>query len=155
MAEVVALAASIIAIIQAAERIEQVCRFFIESVNGYPSDLRIILIEASSLKTTFQNLEFIENHDAEASTFLEKLKAPGGPIAGCLESISELEKLVPSATIPDPFNPAKRRKTAASLTSLAWPLKRDKAKKLLNDIAQYKSTISTSLSVELLYVLAV
>ncbi|KAK0641394.1 hypothetical protein B0T16DRAFT_496113 [Cercophora newfieldiana] len=150
MAEFVALGASIIAVIQAAERIHKVCKFFIENVDNYPSDLRLILIETSSLKAVFQSLEFIDKHDSDASTFLKELKEPGGPFAGCLESVLELEKLVPPGMLPTGTNSTKRRKTESLVNALAWPFKRDKARTLLNDISQYKSTISTAVSVEIL-----
>jgi len=116
MVEALALGASIIAVIQAADRIEKICRFFIETVDNYPSDLRLILVESSSLKTAFQNLEFIEKHDLGASNFLKKLRAPGGPVAGCLQSISKLEKLVSPRMLPDASRTAK-----GGRPSLSWP----------------------------------
>jgi hypothetical protein len=42
----------------------------------------------------------------------------------------------------------KKRKLIAALATLAWPLKEKKAKKLLEEIAQHKSTISLVLATE-------
>ncbi len=150
MAEAVGLAASIIAVIQIADRIEAVCKFFIESVENCPRDLRLILIEASSVKAAFRNLEFIESHDPEASIFLKNLREPDGPIVGCLESIAELEKLIPRGLLPKTSESRSRNRTENFLAALAWPFKKDKARALLSDIAQYKATISTTLSAEIL-----
>lgn len=58
MAEAVALVGSVIAIIQITGRIIDVCKFYVESVQGTPSDLRVILIEISTLKTVLENVKF-------------------------------------------------------------------------------------------------
>ncbi|KAK4446171.1 hypothetical protein QBC34DRAFT_357172 [Podospora aff. communis PSN243] len=150
MAEVLALGASIIAVIQAAERIVKVCKYFIESVNSYPSDLRLIYIEVAAIKANFESLEFVEKHDREVSAFLKTMTGPGGPFSGCLKSILELEKLVPPGIVPRGSKTTKRRKTETLVAALAWPLKKETARALLSDIAHYKSTISNALSTEIL-----
>jgi hypothetical protein len=150
MAEALALGASIIAVIQTAERIHKVCKFFIENVDNYPNDLRLIHIEVAAIKATFQSLEFIEKHDGEASAFLKTMMELGGPFTGCLESMQELEKLVPPGIMPRGSHATKRRKTETIVAALAWPFKKEKARALLSDIAQYKSTISNALSAEIL-----
>jgi hypothetical protein len=50
MAEAIALASSIIAVVQLADGIASVCKSLIETVQDYPRDLRLIFIETGSLK---------------------------------------------------------------------------------------------------------
>jgi hypothetical protein len=46
---------------------------------------------------------------------------------------------------------SKRRKLNVAVAALAWPLKREKAKKLLQDIIQHKTTINLALTAEFVY----
>jgi hypothetical protein len=50
MAEVIGLAASIIAVVQLADRITSVCKSLIETVKDYPRDLRLIFVEIGPLR---------------------------------------------------------------------------------------------------------
>src|SRR5690242_17830169 len=96
MAEVVAVAASVIAIIQITDRIVDVCKFYIEVTGDASSDLRVILLETSTLKTIFENLNFLTACHSGVSTIVNPLSGVDGPIEGCRRSIAELEKLFPS-----------------------------------------------------------
>jgi hypothetical protein len=149
MAEALGLVASIIAVVQLAESIARTCTFLIESIEGCPRDLRLILLEASAIKALFQNLEFMKKHDPEAAVFLNGIE---GSVTGCLESITELENLIPHTIPLAAARKRKRPKTYLTLASLAWPLKRAKAKSLLHIISQHKATISAMISAEALYV---
>lgn len=147
MAEALGLAASIIAIVQLADRITSVCEFFIESIEGYPRDLQLILVETSSVRVLFQNLKFVREHDPEASVFLDKMTQTS---AACLESVTQLEKLVPSSLLSKGNNKRKRKKTDLVLASLAWPLRERKVRSLLKDIASHKATISNIFCAEIM-----
>ena len=57
MAEILALPAGVIAIIQLADRIIGTCEFYIKTVRDAPKDLCTILIEVSMLKTIFESLK--------------------------------------------------------------------------------------------------
>jgi hypothetical protein len=54
MAETFAIAAGVIAVIQITDRVVDICRFYIESVQDCPSDLRVILSETFMLKILFE-----------------------------------------------------------------------------------------------------
>lgn len=54
MAEAFAIAAGVIAVIQITERVADICRFYIESVQDCPSELRVILSETFMLKILFE-----------------------------------------------------------------------------------------------------
>lgn len=149
MAEAIAVGASVIAIIQITERIIGLCKLFIETVRDVPSDLRVMLLEASTLKTILENLDYLNACSNEVSSTVSTLFGGDGPIEGCHRSITELEKLFPLDYIQTMGqNRSKRRRVKATLAALAWPLKENKAKKLLDEIARYKKTIILALTTE-------
>ena len=147
MAEVIAAGASIIAIIQIADRIIGLCKGYIEAARDAPSDLRLILIETSALKVILENLEFLTKCGGRVSAIALQMSGADGPIEGCLRAMTELEKLFPSDGVQTGGpNSSKRKKVKFVLTTLAWPLKQTKARKLLDEIMRYKSTISLALT---------
>lgn len=139
MAEALALGASVIAVVQMAERVAGICKYYIDKVNDYPKDLRFIYVEAGSLRVVF-GLTLLDPSEQAA---LATLQGGDGLIQKCKNAIGELEKLFP------PAPSRKRRKTQhpqqgfqLTLAALAWPLKASKARRILDEIMQYKSTIS-------------
>lgn len=149
MAEAIAVGASVIAIIQIADRIIGLCKSYIGIARDASSDLRRILLETSALKTIFENLKFLNACDGPSSTTATSLSAADGPIEGCLRSVTELENLFPSDSVQiEGQGRFKERRLKSTLTSLAWPLKENKARKLLDDIMRYKSTIALAMTTE-------
>ena len=149
MAETLAFAASVIAVIQIAERVVDICKFYIETVKDTPSDLRLILVEISTLRPIFENVNFLTSCPNEVSTILGTLSGPNSPIVGCQLSFCKLEKLFGSNTArSNGPNHGKKQKTKATLAALAWPLKQNKARKLLGEISSYKSTITFALTAD-------
>jgi Fungal N-terminal domain of STAND proteins len=148
--EVLSLTASVVGIIQIADRIAGVCISYIDSVKDYPKDLRRIYVEVTSLKVVFQSLRFLDEDDAEDSTALQTLRDHDGPVIECKKAMADLSELLPRAEPQISRKGAKRQKINKALATLAWPLKADRARKLLDDIIQYKLTISVALTGELL-----
>lgn len=149
MAEAVALVGSVIAIIQITDRIIDVCKFYLESIQGAPSDLRIILIEISALKTVLENVKFLALCPDNESLLLNSLN---GPIEQCLNLIGKLEGLFPQDTGERAGSkPKKRQKFNSTLATLAWPFKAKKAKSLLDEISVFKSTITLALTADITY----
>ena len=149
MAEVLGIGASVIAIVQITDRIIGLCKFYIGTVNDAPSDLRLIFLEISALKTIFDNLNFLTTYDSGMSNFVSSLAGADGPIEGCHRSVTKLEQLFPSDwTQKTGQYQSKKRKAKATLTALAWPLKEGKARKLLDEISRYKTTITLALTTE-------
>ena len=152
MAEAVALVGSVIAIIQITDRIIDVCKFYLESVQGTPSDLRIILIEISALKMVLENVKFLIVCPDNESLVRDSLSNGDRPIEQCLKSIGRLEGLFPQDTAERAGSkPKKRQKLNSTLATLAWPLKAKKAKKLLDEISVFKSTITLALTADITY----
>ena len=147
MAEALAVGASVIAIIQIADRIIGLCKFYIETARDAPSDLRVILVETSALKTILENLNFLTSCDGPDSSAARRTSGADGPIEGCFRTVAELEQLFPSDSIGTRGRQSsKKRKLNAVLTALAWPLKENKARKLLDEMMRYKTTISLALT---------
>lgn len=147
MAEVIGLAASIIAIVQVADRVIGLCRFYLETVHDAPSDLRAILVETSAIKAILENVGFLVSCNNQKSTILEGLSGQNGPVEGCRTAIAKMEELIPSAYFQaSGSSRSKRQKVNASLAYLAWPLKTEKAKKLLEELGRLKLTIHLALT---------
>src|ERR1700722_1073908 len=151
--EAVGIAASVLTFIQVADRVIGLCKFYLELARDAPSDLRAILIETSTLQTILDNLQFLASC-GHSPTALHTLAGEEGPIAGCLRAIKEIEGLFPSGHTSSKRlkSSSKRQKVNATLTALAWPFKENKARKLLGELVQYKTTINLALSTESLLV---
>jgi|SRR3569833_36087 len=143
--EAVAIGASILAFIQVADRVIDLCKSYLESVRDAPSDLRKILVETSALRAILENLQFLRSCDhGPATLHLPHLERS---ITECLMAITEMEGLFPSSSSTHPVS-SKRRKARITLKALAWPLKENRAKKLLGEMVQHKTTISLALTTE-------
>ena len=149
MAEAVAAVASVIAIIQITDRVVGLCKFYIETVKDVASDLRLILLEVSTLKTVLENLNFLNEHNRGVSHAVSTLSGKDGAIEGCLRSIAELEKLFPSdwKSTAGRYK-SKKQRVKATWAALVWPLKEKKAKKLLDEIMRYKTTITLAITTD-------
>lgn len=155
MADPLSLVASVIAIIQITEQIVKVCRFYIESVQDAPSELRIIVDEISALKTVLANVKLLAECPDKKPRALDSLSGIEGPVEGCRKSIVKLEGLFPREYDErSGLGPQTRRKKAKlAYAELAWPFnKGKKVRKLLDEICLHKSTITLCLAAENTYV---
>ncbi len=159
MAEAIALGASIIAFIQVADRVIGLCKVYLEleAAGNAPVHLRAVLVETLAVKAILESLGFLISCDDGGSLLKQaSLAADHGPIPECHRIVAELEALFP----PDNLTPAlpgvlariKSQKVKAALTALAWPLKETKAKRLVEQLAGHKATISLALTTEVVYV---
>ncbi|KAF2096152.1 hypothetical protein NA57DRAFT_67725 [Rhizodiscina lignyota] len=130
MAEIVALAASIISIVQIADRVVALCRGFIKASKDAPHDLRLIMIEVSSVKCILDALHLLL--DSGSSVSLVYLQGPDGPVEGCRRCLDELEALFPADYLET--SKRKRQKVRAML---AWPLRESTARKLLDELGRH------------------
>lgn len=149
MAEALGLGASVIAIIQIANRVIGLCKFYIETAHNAPSDIRTILIETSTIKAILESLQFLISCNSRLSSTLNHLSGVDGPIDGCRRTIIEIEALFPSDHLQEPSGSvSKTRRLESILTALVWPLKENKARKLLGEITRYKTIINLALTTE-------
>jgi len=146
MAEALALTASVIAVIQLAERVASICKFYIAKVDDCPKDLRHIYVEVTTIKAVFEGLSFLDQDKHEEGAVLRALQGEDGPVEGCKRAMEELRKLfppVPSASSPN--RRSKKERLRMALNGLAWPLKSGTATRLLEEMTRYKTTISMAL----------
>lgn len=151
-AETLGVVSGIIAIVQISKTIISICQFYIDAVDGASSDLQVILIEVSTLKAIAKSLQYLTRPNVANSALLNQLDAVAGPIEGCKKALQELEKLFPPTSVSTNSQGSKRRRLQAAAAALAWPLKQGRAKKLLQEIIQYKATINLALTAEFVYV---
>ena len=147
--DVLSAVSSVVAVVQIADRVISLCKTYLTGVQDAPIDLRAILIEVGSVKCVLETLDLLASsqNNNDALVVLQSLnKRPDGPLEGCREALKGLEALFP----PQAQSPVqgKRQRIALSLASLAWPFKRDRACKLLDEIARHKATISLGLTTE-------
>jgi hypothetical protein len=138
-------ARSAIAIVQIADRIIALCKAYITGAYDAPADLRAILIEVGSLKCVLEVIELLApSHGGDDGVdILERL---AGPLEGCKEALGSLESLFPPQSQSQ--NKGNRKRLALSIVSLAWPFKKEKALKLLEELGRHKSTIALGLTTE-------
>jgi Fungal N-terminal domain of STAND proteins len=144
------ITANVIAILQLTSTIISSCTAYISAVKDAPKDLRAIMIEVGSLQAIIRVID-LPTPDQAHSRLLESLRGPSGPLDRCKEALKALSKLLDEHNTEqgtDDTRPTKRAKTLPSITTLAWPLKRNKAKDLLEEIGKYKSTISLALTAD-------
>jgi hypothetical protein len=139
--------ANIIAIIQAADRVIGLCKKFLQAVRDAPGDIRLILIEVSTIKAILENVQYLasETHGTNA---LAALAGSHGLIEGCRKAILELQGLLPPEAVLNGGS-----KVKALIGAIAWTWKDSKAKVLLAELSEYKSTINVAVTTNSAYVL--
>ncbi|KAK3371102.1 hypothetical protein B0T24DRAFT_650215 [Lasiosphaeria ovina] len=138
MAEALALTGSIIAVVQLADRIATVCKFFIETAQDYPG--------------TYASSTFLDQDNPADWTALKALQGENGPLERCKNAVTELGKLFPHLPLPtaSKYKKGKKETFQMVLDRLAWPFQVGKATRLLDEIMRHKSTISVALQGQLL-----
>jgi hypothetical protein len=135
MADPLSVAASILAVVEAANKIIRASEYCVRTMKDAPRDMKIIISEVTSLKDI---IEAISPNDAGAGAMhsTPNLFGKMGPVEACRDCLATLESLLPPEALA--FQLSKRTLTRARL---AWPLKEPKARKALAEIAQHKATL--------------
>ncbi|KAM7215691.1 hypothetical protein V8F06_008982 [Rhypophila decipiens] len=133
------LTAGVIAVVGLADQVIKLCHGYIQSVENFPRDIRMILIVISALKDIFQNLLFLNEHDAHCSAMLTSLLGQDGPISACRASMASLE-LCLCPEMVDSAN--KRRRLKLSLESLAWHFKETRVRQAMDEIRLYRAKLT-------------
>lgn len=144
--------ASIIAVLQAANAIISICCDYSAAVQGASWELPKVTKEIRSLRDVLELLaalaKRVENADPSAEAKLPALKLlcePGaGPLAMCK---AELESLKTKLEPPKWIGPITSKRTALMQT-LSWPLKEGEAKKMLQNMEPYKTTLNMALEID-------
>jgi hypothetical protein len=141
--DTLSVTASVIAVIGLAGQVIKCCQLFVKSIKNAPHDLCNILIEVGCIKCILETLQL----RLQLSTTFTDIKAVNDPITGCK---AVLEALLLSLFPESPGNSKKRKRNElkSAYAKLAWPFKQEKARKLLEDIARYISTITLILTTD-------
>ncbi|KAK4446724.1 hypothetical protein QBC34DRAFT_356380, partial [Podospora aff. communis PSN243] len=148
-------AVAIIAVIQIADRVIELCKFYLEAARDAPSDLRHIFVETAALKAILDSLHFLHITSTQelVTHSLVHLYGDDGPVEACRKTLTELCGLfpndVPGATAASQASSkAARANLKSIMAALAWPLREGKARKLLSELVQHKTTINLALTVD-------
>jgi hypothetical protein len=148
--------ASIVAVLQAANKIISVCYDFRAALRNAPWSLTRVLEEAKDLRSVLETLEQLVEDDI--STFTRAKHRPAfellcepdkGPLAACLREMTTLESLITSPKRGGKFGSRGR----ALIQSLAWTLKESDAILCLQRIERCKSTLNLAITADEVYVI--
>ncbi|KAK0616204.1 hypothetical protein B0T14DRAFT_567824 [Immersiella caudata] len=134
MAEAIALAANVMAVIQLAERVASICKFYMGEVDNYQQGLRLIYVEIASLKVVFEGLSFLDEDEKEKSATLQALRGEDGPFRGCEKALEKLKEFFPPFPLEESLSHQKDGKFRIALARLAWPMKASSATRFLEEI---------------------
>ncbi|KAH6650508.1 hypothetical protein F5144DRAFT_481517 [Chaetomium tenue] len=98
--------------------------------------------KVSTLRAILDDLHFLISCNHGPST-LDTLTREHGPVEGCRKVVSELEDM-----LPDECQFATDSKTKAVFTAVRWLWKESRAKALLDELREYKTTIALALTTD-------
>lgn len=148
MAEGLALAASVIAVLQLTNSVVSVCYDYAAAASGSSWELTQVTADLESLRGVLQRLEplakqvqFARNRSDKVLPAFAGLCKPNGPLEVCLKEIQQLERKLKSPAWAEGFGP----KSKALVQSLRWPLKSKDTEKTLLQINRCKDILSLAL----------
>jgi hypothetical protein len=152
--ETLALASTFATLLGFSMQLYSNCRYYVDATRGdCPNDLKLILIETSSLEATVKSVELILSFSDTRAEDEERLKRQiGKPLKDCQECMEQLLKLVPKPMLKDGEHKlSKREKVKILLNALAWGVggKMGTCAMLLKHLRTHKATLSLGLTSEL------
>lgn len=140
MAEVLGIAASIIAIAQLAGKLTSVSYSYIECLKNATQDLRDLANELASLSSILATLQKNIDTDPGASATLQLLGDTDGPLKVCEKVLKELQqKLKPP-----------RKGFAGLIKRAKWPLKKEETMQYVARVERHKSLFIFALTADTL-----
>lgn len=138
MAEIVGLAASVIAIVHITEKIISYGYQYISGVNHAPTDIQELMDELSELKKVLIRLQdFIDKNPT--SNALQDLNHQGGLLLVCAKELEKLEtKLKPTG----------KWSWKVMQKRLKWPLKEKETFQQISRIGRYKANLLLALATD-------
>jgi predicted nucleic acid-binding Zn-ribbon protein len=142
MAEAFGVAAGALTVIELTAKLISQCKHLIETTRDAPQDLNRILVEIASLKAALESLHYLSSAGSEFSDNVRRLEDAEGAVKGCEDAVTQLAAELDGLVLGSQSAPKKREKIQ---NSLKWCFKESKARKLLDDILQHKTTITLTL----------
>ncbi len=152
--EALALASTFATLIGFSMQLYSNCKYYIDAAkNDAPSDLRLIMIETSSLTATLTVVRDLVEVGGIESVEAQRLdRQIGKTVENCKDCIEKLATLVPKPMLRDTGTPlSKTDKAKILLNALAWGTggKKGKCDSLLQHLRAHKATLTLSLTTEL------
>ncbi|KAH0541245.1 hypothetical protein FGG08_004250 [Glutinoglossum americanum] len=124
------ISASIVALLQLSSAVIR----FLRDVKEAPDDLKMLMVEISSIKGLLLTLQdLVESGETELTT-LQSLNAPNGPLSQCQSALKRLtEKFAPAVGLGRARN------------ALTWPFQKSEVKEVLCAIERQKTLFSLAL----------
>ncbi|SLM39321.1 P-loop containing nucleoside triphosphate hydrolase [Lasallia pustulata] len=151
MAEGLALAASIVAILQITNSVISVCHGYGAAAKDAPWELSKVNAEMKSLRNVLQTLqplaEQAEFASPSAGTRLPTLAllcGPRGLLNCCLDEVRRLDERLENPSWSDSFGPKKK----AFIQALRWPLNKAETMKVLDDVSRYRNILNLAITAD-------
>ncbi|KAA6411304.1 MAG: hypothetical protein FRX48_04584 [Lasallia pustulata] len=151
MAEGLALAASIAAILQITNSIISICHGDGAAAIDAPWELAKVNAEMKSLRSVLQTLqplaEQAEFASPSAGTRLPTLAllcGPRGLLKCCLDEVRRLDEQLKNPSWSDNFGPKKK----AFIQALRWPLNKAETTKALDDVSRYRNILNLAITAD-------
>lgn len=144
MAEVLGLAASVIAVIQITTSVVTQVYNYGQNVKNAKADLELVDRELKDLNVILKKLEDLALRAEKSDQGLEKwqslvpLKKSDGPLKDCRKALAEIEGQLTPVT----------GKAAKLAEKAKWPWKKEKVKRALDVVVKQKKFFLESLSVD-------
>lgn len=156
MAEGLALAASVVAVLQITKSVLSVCYGYRAAAKDVSWELSSVVAEMESLRNVLQTLEPLaeqaELADPNAGTRLPTLTllcGPQGLLQHVLNEVTRLNKRLKTPSWSDKFGPKRK----AFIQALRWPLNKAETEEALVNIERFKDTFTLALTADEAYVL--
>jgi len=140
MAEAVALAASIVALIDVSAKLISHTRELIEAIKAAPHELYLIHIETLTLSGILHSLQSLHDGDNIPQRSLDKLLGWNGLLSVCRRTLDALGRILDP--VGDKARCAFLRDTRRHISSA---LKASHAKKLVQDVRRFTDLIKVAL----------
>jgi hypothetical protein len=151
MAEVLGLAASIIAVLQITNSVISVCHDYSAAVQGASWELPQVRAEMEGLRNVLQTLEPLAKQAEFANPIvrtrlstLNLLCGTSGLLQNCLNEVTRLDERLKSPSWRDRFGPKRK----AFIQALRWPLMETETKKALGNIDRFRDTLALAITAD-------
>ena len=134
--------ASIIAVVQVADRILCLCGKYTSDVKGAKNDIERLRSEVEALQKVLKSAgDMVDSSATEPYTTESVLEVLAGSIRECRSALGEVETQL---------NPGKERKIMSrfGLRALKWPFKSKDVTKIIEGLNRHKGTIILALNMD-------
>lgn len=147
MAEVIALAASIVGLIEVSTKVISHSGRLIREIKTAPKELHLIHIETLTLKGILNSLQSLHDANRIPQNSLEKLQGWNGLVDICRRTLADLDKILSSGSqVPgDQAGGRDNHWMQPRLDRILTALKASRAKKLIGDVRRFTDLIKIAL----------